>query len=364
LSVQCLYQNAFLLLAALVGGGAVCAQRRDWWTALRLLAIGGVAAASLLPYVPLVRESQAWWDLLRGGFNLGRLWQTLSVALGQPWHWLAWLAGLVTIGYAVWRGWRRPPASPARERALGLYGATCAFAALATFGLFLGLARLPTQVWYWIPLLYLVAGAIECAWPARDIGRRTRLAAMLGLVALSLPGVWTSLRIPMSNAREVAAVVQKVIAPKDLVVVYPWFLGVSFARYETGGFAWTTVPPLADHRFHRSDLFRAAMAQTRPIAETLERIRQTLADGHTVWLVGTLPLAEAGGPPLADLPPAPTAGLGWNEEYYSNVWGIQLVQAVLAQAAQFEPVPVPTPYSFRPMESFTVHRASGLRPVP
>ena len=56
LAVQCLYQNAFLLLAICAGGIAVCARTRQWKRALLVAAIGGVSAISLLPYYDVLRR--------------------------------------------------------------------------------------------------------------------------------------------------------------------------------------------------------------------------------------------------------------------------------------------------------------------
>ena len=50
LAVQCLYQNAFLLLAICAAGIVVCARSRQWKRALQVSAIGGVSALSLAPY--------------------------------------------------------------------------------------------------------------------------------------------------------------------------------------------------------------------------------------------------------------------------------------------------------------------------
>ena len=49
LSVQSLYQNAFLLFAACCGGFVMCAVERRWRDSLPLFAVGAAAAVSLLP---------------------------------------------------------------------------------------------------------------------------------------------------------------------------------------------------------------------------------------------------------------------------------------------------------------------------
>ncbi len=52
LSVQCLYYNAFLLGAICLGAVTVALRRRDFRTAGTVVALGALAAVSLLPYLP------------------------------------------------------------------------------------------------------------------------------------------------------------------------------------------------------------------------------------------------------------------------------------------------------------------------
>src|SRR6266550_3116186 len=69
LSVQSLYQNAFLLFAACCGGFVLCAVERRWRDTLPVLAVGAAAATSLLPYIPLINRAQDWLITARHGFR-------------------------------------------------------------------------------------------------------------------------------------------------------------------------------------------------------------------------------------------------------------------------------------------------------
>jgi predicted membrane-bound mannosyltransferase len=68
ISVQCLFQNSFLLLAMCVAAAVVNMRRSDFKTALAALAIGVPAAMSLLPYRNIIREAQDWSMLSQIGF--------------------------------------------------------------------------------------------------------------------------------------------------------------------------------------------------------------------------------------------------------------------------------------------------------
>jgi len=83
LSVQTLYQNAFLVLAACLAGVAVCAGHRQWKTAALVLGAGFLAAVSLVPYVPLILHARDVNALFKMGFQPDRVWATLAFALGR-----------------------------------------------------------------------------------------------------------------------------------------------------------------------------------------------------------------------------------------------------------------------------------------
>src|SRR5947199_5726746 len=69
LSVQLLYQNAFLLFAACCGGFMLCAMERRLRDTLPIFAVGAAAAVSLLPYIPLIVHAQDWHVIYQVGFH-------------------------------------------------------------------------------------------------------------------------------------------------------------------------------------------------------------------------------------------------------------------------------------------------------
>ena len=69
LSVQSLYQNAFLVFAACCGGFVLCAVERRWRDTLPVFAVGAAAAVSLLPYIPLIIRAQDWYIICEAWFS-------------------------------------------------------------------------------------------------------------------------------------------------------------------------------------------------------------------------------------------------------------------------------------------------------
>src|SRR4029450_13291153 len=78
LSVNSLYQNAFLLFAACCGGFVVCAVERRWRDMLPVLAVGVAAAVSLLPYIPLIARAH-WYVIYKQGFRFSHGWKVFSL---------------------------------------------------------------------------------------------------------------------------------------------------------------------------------------------------------------------------------------------------------------------------------------------
>src|SRR6266705_913631 len=78
LSVQSLYQNAFLLFAACCGGFVLCGVERRWRDTLPIFAVGAAAAVSLLPYIPLLIRAQDWYVLTKIVFRFSTGWNQLS----------------------------------------------------------------------------------------------------------------------------------------------------------------------------------------------------------------------------------------------------------------------------------------------
>jgi hypothetical protein len=346
LSVQCLYQNAFLLFAICLAGCFVCFRRRQDRKALILVAVGAVAALSLLPYLSPALVSQRWWVVEQTGFKAAAAWSSLSDALGSPMAWTipVWIGlGLAAAGRGVLllflleaRGWQRRGGEDVR-----LFAAiTLALAALL-FLTFVAISRLPTQPWYWLPLMVTAAVCIDAAlgsWLDRYRGWRLGLVALMTFAPL-ITGVSLA-RYRQTNIDLIAAWLREQAKPNDLILVYPWFFGVTFNRYYTGATPWTTLPALADLRVHRYDLLKEKLAATAPIKSVLDQIAQTLASGNRLWIVGELPGPEPGETAPPDLPPAPESPYGWSDVPYSYVWGRQTEHFIVAHGGRTEVVPI------------------------
>ena len=356
-SVQTLFTNAFPLAVVGVAAATVALQRSGWRAACAPLAIGAVAAVSLLPYLgPVLRGQEAH---LVAQAEIGWAWygQVARDVVGAGSDWLVWpwLALVVAVLVAAERAQGLTSRTDAQgltsrasdpQRALALYAGMTIALAPPLFVVAMKLAVLPTQTWYYVPLLALVAVAIDAVVACLGRARLARAATGLLLCVIAV-GLGLSARSALqqrqSNMDAVAAHLEAEVRSGDLIVVSPWFFGVSFQRYYTRSTPWTTIPPIADHRIHRYDLLRQRMLEGDSALDPLRRgIRRTLRSGGRVWVVGLLHRSPGGTPP-APLPPPPHPISGWQNGPYLHQWRGQVGDYLMAQGATGKPVPLELP---------------------
>jgi hypothetical protein len=348
LAVHAVYHNALLVFATCAAACAVCARGRHWSGVLRVLALGAVAAFTVALYVPVFERSRIWAPMFQypelwRGFRLDWFLANLGAALTPfPWLWAGLYAGaLVAAAVAL----VRPAAAKLerREADVALYAAVAATVALPAYYLFLQRLGYVTQVWYYIALLAFTGVALDVLLSllARAPWLRVlRIGAALGLMAWAFFPALSQARTRLTNVDLLASRLGRLASPGDAILVSPWYCGITFARYYRGAAAWSTVPPIADHRDHRVDLLLEHMTapdQTAPVRAPLELARASLQHGDRVWLVGEFPLPGPGAKPPV-LRPAPSEPSGWNDWPYIESWSMQVAHQLRSGALRFRTV--------------------------
>ncbi len=328
LSVQCMYQNAFLLLGICLGGVVVSLRASRVKKAVGVVLIGLAAAVSLVPYLPSVAAAQSWGVLVRSPISLQRLFEVFFRALGAGrattvWLWFGLAVLSLAVGiHALLSGTGRP-AQRARSN-LALYCAAVLLTATAAYLTAVKATQLLTQPWYFVPLAVLVAPALDTALrlaAATDLRRTARLLVITAVAGTTaIPG-WRQLHGRWTNVDAVAANVGKQATAGDVIVLNPFWIGITFQRYYKGPARWVTIPPLEDVHIVRFDLVKAAMASANPLDPAFEAMARTLQSGHRVFWVQGLPVSENGVP--AALPPAPLPNTGWYLGPYLFGWARQ-----------------------------------------
>jgi hypothetical protein len=260
-SVQTLYQNAFLVLAICVAGIALSVQRRQYRTALAMMGIGLVSALSLLPYVHAMIEAQSWWALSKPREGVGAfIAQLIQISGGaeHTWFLFVWFISVImaaTLGAGHFLVINQETAVQRND--VCFFAGVALVAGFAGYGSFFMLSGLTVQPWYCIPLFGFIAVCCDVILPR--IHPVTRLGVLLVAILsplLAYPVVHTQVQQPRTNGYLVAEKLSRHIIPGDLIIVYPWYYGITFARYYHGGLPWETLPPLGDYRFHRYDLLK------------------------------------------------------------------------------------------------------------
>lgn len=374
LSVQTLYQNAVFVGAICIGSWAVCAWRKAWRAATLILGAGLITAMSLSPYVPMLVSGRSTVEVLRTDLHFKYVLDNLAVAAGFPlgiyacvWVLLA-ITGIASGGAVLCRKMEAPdqPGRDVTAEDARLFAGTTMITAGAGFAGFLWWAGLPTQPWYFVPLLALVAACFDAGLPSLP---RLARVVFFGFVAattlIAIPAAQRDLHYNrFTNVDLLSRQLIVEAAPEDYVVVTPWYCGISFDRYFKSSTPWTTLPPLADHSTHRYDLVRIQMQNTDAIQPVLDQIATTLRSGRRVWVVseaGLMDVPEPGTPSPYNLPPPPLKSWGWSSLPYTLEWLSQTAHFLGNHSRQFERVKTLTPGNLHINENLDLFVASGWK---
>jgi hypothetical protein len=356
LSVQVLLYNSVLLAAMTAAVLAVCVIRRQFRPALAITGIAGICAISMLPYLrPFLTESKST-VVLQGAVTLGWFWQQLEHAFGDPLHvmtgiwvglFVAVMVGAIIRLCFIWSKKPRP------EWDLLVFGLNAAIFSVIGYFAFLKIVSYSTREWYYLALLAILAGTIcliagvlsHTTWI-----RATRLTFAVGLL-IGLPIVnWPVIVQRQTNIDLAARKLEEVAPASDLIVVNPWYYGVSFNWYYHGATPWVTCPIMSDHRLHRFDLLKAKMMASNPIDDLRDTIGRTLKSGNRVWFVGSVHFLPVDEEPIP-LPPAPNSEYGWSLDAYAYVWSQELGILLRKHALGGEFIPVGTDLAVNPLEN-------------
>jgi dolichyl-phosphate-mannose-protein mannosyltransferase len=365
LSVQCMYQNAFLLLAICIAGVLVSLRDARTKTALGVVGIGLIAALSLVIYLPSFTASQSWGILIRGFVEGRRLWNMflLTIGLGslaKAWPWLALAILTVSMGLAALLSRRKQRAARTRSQ-LAFFCATALVVGTAAYFMALKSTQLQTQPWYYVPLVVLIASILDAAaglLAATERRRIARLAVSLAAaLTIAIPG-WKEVQTRWTNVDVVAAGIAKQVTAGDVIVLNPFWIGMTFQRYYQGQTPWVTVPPLEDVHIVRYDLVKVAMTRPTSVNPVLEKMAEALRSGHRVWWVGGFPAGADNEKPQI-LPPPPLPGTGWYLNPYLFSWGRQAAHLLESHGLESSPVEFPVNGPVSVYENVTVTVVSG-----
>ena len=328
-SVHCLVNNIPLIAAMVLAASAVLVARGRFKQTGIVVGLGAICGLSFVPY--LKTYANADWNIVnKYPVGFASLADKFVSALGGE-HWFVtslWCALVVVLVLAaIWqlRFFRRDKSN--RDAEILAFLVLVVGFSIAGYYTFLRLLSYPTQPWYYLPLICSVAGAVDLMSGILFRGTGTKRFARIVIVLVAAAFFPLALRDQITgretNIDMVARKLEQDAKPTDLIVVNPWYLGVSFNWYYRGATPWLTVPIINEHRVHRYDLVKTKMSQPDPIHDLCEAVSRTLRSGNHVWLVGDAELPRPGHAALS-LQPAPDPKFGWQEEAYGTAWSEQL----------------------------------------
>ena len=362
LAVQTLYHNAPLILAVCVAGFAVAAVARERSAALAVLATGVVAAVSLLPYVGVLLASRSWRPLNQSELGARALLVRSSEMVAEgSWPLAAlWAAAAVLVVYGVVRALRRSSSDDPASRTHVLFAALVIVAATSLHLGFLKLAGRVPQAWQFVPLIAVVALAIDVVLGGTRSLRWARVGTAVLATALAFPASLDRVGARQTNVDLIAQYVHTAAQPGDLILVNPWYVGITFNRYYRGPVRWMTLPPMEDLTVHRYDLLKLRMTSAEPLAPLYGAIQGALESRHRVWLVGGLLFPPAGYVPPV-LPPAPGLPTGWSDGPYTIGWALQTGHFVQTHAERLAVVKIPVDRPVNGLENMGLLVVEGWR---
>lgn len=228
--------------------------------------------------------------------------------------------------------------------------------------------------WYFLYPMAIVAVSLDTIFgnttfcgitddKSKSVWGLCRVLLIILVVGLTLTALRQKVNIRQTNVDFIATELAKKVSKEDLVLVNPWFAGITFQRYYKGTASWMTIPPLEDLRIHRFDLLKEKMSNRYPMQQVFSGIEETLKRGGTLWLVGDFynRYRHREGMVPKVLAPAPYESYGWKSGPYRQSWLIQTEYFIHSNARQYERLPLKQYGSVNPYERLFVVTAIGWR---
>lgn len=367
LSVHTLYYNSVILFAVGMGGVAVGLHRRARRTVVVMLGIGALAAVSMLPYLVTMLRMKRWTGLVKVPIDIPWIAAKFYEAVAGSGEFVIWLWGslfVLALGVCCWRALSSGASGSQTDKDLARFLGTAVVIGVVCYAWFLKVLGYPTQPWYYVTLMGFLAVSFDAAihLAVRDSGwwRVVRVVAFVVVAALISGNVWQAAHVRRTNVDLLAARLETLSPRDDLIVVYPWWPGMTFARYYKGPTPWVTLPDIPKHDLHRYDAVKEKMLEPESIGPVLEKIANTLRAGQRVWLVGQLEFLSPGEEP-GYLAPPPQGWLGWNETPYLTLWSRQVAFLIQRRAERISQVAVPAGGPVSHYENLPLLVAEGWR---
>jgi hypothetical protein len=328
-SVHSLLFNSVLLCAMTGAAVTVLVVQRKYRTASLVALIAALSALSMASYYHPYVSRLEWNMLFQMSLTLQQIWAGMNNALGAPAFFtgIFWYALLIAAaGGTIMRMLRMYIAGTKSNSATAAwFYLLTVLLSLAGYAVFLKLLGYSGRPWYFLALFSIVAVAVDtlAAKLAVNTGLRiVRLGLVFTALLIQPAAVWPPILERQTNMDRITRVLDLNVKNGDLIIINPWYKGITFNWYYRGTAQWVTLPIINDHRTHRGDLLKEKMICERPLDDLYALVEKTLRESRRVWLAGdTRPPFDTAVPP--SLPPAPLSRFGWQNGVYTDTWALQ-----------------------------------------
>lgn len=370
LCIQALYHSAIFVLAMGIGALSAAFLRGGVKRAFLVAIPFFIAVISLLPHLGHLQQAQNWWPLARDPSASQMLLKSFLDALSSPTQYFTWLWAtlliLAVVGAILSLSRKKRRDSLEDEQGYLLY---CTITLIvSTIGFFpffvFVIGQFAFQKWHFVPLLVVVAVSAEPLAEqviSKTLTKGLYLLLIITSVIIAVNPAARNLTMRMTSIDLIASVVEREAHPYDLIVVTPWYIGISFDRYYRGSAPWMTFPSLVDTSIHRYDLLKERMKQPGTITKEIAKILSTLQNGGAIWVVGQIgPVSQ--GLFVTPLPPAPLPTTGWSSAPYIDNWNRHLISILLSHSNQAAIMPLHTNRKINPLEAPRIAVFRGFVP--
>jgi hypothetical protein len=290
LSVQILYSNIFLLFAICTAGIVVNLLHNNKERIWTIFSIGAIAFLSLLPYIFSIKPVLMWSSAIKSQDYVGSFWLGMMSALKAPgqfmvWVWLVlFLVGIFMFYFMVLLKKRITN----KQIDTYVFSIIILMLGIMSFSLFFSILSWPLRVWYYLPLMAIIALCLDSIFGiiiTKDKIKIIRIIFISFASVIIFLSIWPVAKMRATNIDAAALYLESNAGNNDLIVIYPWFLGVSFHRYYSGTTPWITMPHLQDNSMHRYDLFMNELAKENKYESVLNAMDSTQIYGNRIWLI-------------------------------------------------------------------------------
>jgi hypothetical protein len=165
-----------------------------------------------------------------------------------------------------------------------------------------------------------------------------------------------------TNADLVAASAETHVGKGDVIIIAPWYLGVSFERYYHGEAECITIPPVSFLGYQKYDLLMKFMADRGAMEPVIQRLTEVLQNGHRVWIVSNGSFYVD--PPMIFFQRRPDPDTGWHTADYEISWDHQVLYFLEQNSKTTRTIRLPKDRSVSHYESLWLVKVEGLKESP